>query len=405
VELSLDESSLTGENHPVSKTGEAVAQSSTNPPITTQHNVVFAGSLVNSGRGRVLVVAVGTSTEFGKIASELSQVTSRKSPLQLKIDELSQRLAFLSSIAIAIIGLIGWMMGRPFLETVTVAVSLAVAAIPEGLPICVTVTLALGVLRMARRNAIVKKLPVVESLGCTTTVCSDKTGTLTQNEMTVRAIYTPAFPKTKFGFTGVGYSPSSGKLVYMHEVASSATNNGLSEHGDSMSSSSFRPVPIDADERVVLTALFHTASLCNNANIVQSTEMHMVEGHTGGDYSGQPTELALLAATMKAGILDPRSQYHRIQEVPFTSERKIMEVRARPIGGSHPCIAFARACKMETQVSPRFSMGRTPVKHPPNDGTLYFVKGMPEKVLGECALHVVEDGSAEELTENDRAGT
>ena len=115
-----------------------------------------------------MVIAVGESTEFGKIATELSQVTSKKSPLQVKIDELSHRLASLSSVAIGIIGLIGWLLGRPFLETVTVAVSLAVAAIPEGLPICVTVTLALGVLRMARRNAIVKKLPVVESLGCAT---------------------------------------------------------------------------------------------------------------------------------------------------------------------------------------------------------------------------------------------
>jgi Ca2+-transporting ATPase len=186
VELALDESALTGEHHAVSKTGEGLVQiiagKHGQPSLVEQTNVVFAGTLVNAGRGRALVVAVGENTEFGKVASELSGISSRKSPLQIKIDELSKRLAFFSTVAIVIIGLVGWMLGRPFLETLTVAVSLAVAAIPEGLPICVTVTLALGVLRMARSNAIVKKLPVVESLGCATAVASDKTGTLTQNE-------------------------------------------------------------------------------------------------------------------------------------------------------------------------------------------------------------------------------
>jgi Ca2+-transporting ATPase len=171
----VDESALTGENHPVDKTGEGLVGSVARP-LTQQRNMVFAGTLVNSGRARALVVAVGEHTEFGKVATELSTVSSRKSPLQLKIDELGQKLATLSSAAIAVIAIWGWFMGRPFLETVTVAVSLAVAAIPEGLPICVTVTLALGVLRMARMNAIVKKLPVVESLGCATVVASDKTG-------------------------------------------------------------------------------------------------------------------------------------------------------------------------------------------------------------------------------------
>lgn len=137
VELLVDESSLTGENHPVSKTGEGVSLPPT-PPLTEQRNIVFAGTLVNAGRGRAVVVAVGEMTEFGKVATELSTVTSRKSPLQLKIDELGKRLAGLSSAAIMVIAILGWFMGRPFLETLTVAVSLAVAAIPEGLPICVT---------------------------------------------------------------------------------------------------------------------------------------------------------------------------------------------------------------------------------------------------------------------------
>jgi P-type Ca2+ transporter type 2C len=137
VELHLNESTLTGESIPVEKFGEGIVLG-TKPALTDQTNIVFAGTLVNSGRGRAVVIAVGESTEFGKISAELSTMTNRKSPLQNKIDELSQRLAAMSTAAIAVIAILGWIMGRPFLETLTVAVSLAVAAIPEGLPICVT---------------------------------------------------------------------------------------------------------------------------------------------------------------------------------------------------------------------------------------------------------------------------
>ena len=347
--------------------------------------MVFAGTLVNAGRGRAIVVAVGESTEFGKVASELSTVTTRKSPLQLKIDELGQRLAYVSSVAIAIIAILGWALGRPFLETVTVAVSLAVAAIPEGLPICVTVTLALGVLRMARRNAIVKKLPVVESLGCTTAVASDKTGTLTQNEMTVRAAFTLAYPKTRFGFTGVGYDISPGKLVYLQ---GNDSNEDLAE----MSASSEKVVKQNAAERSALNTLLYSVCLCNNATLVQSVDSSVVEGHTGGTLSGQPTELALLVAAAKAGIEDPRPQYHRVQEIPFTSDRKRMEVRARPVNGIHVCPAFQNACHGETRDGRRRS----------THGSLYFVKGMPEKVLGECATYILANGSTEILIEEDR---
>lgn len=173
---------MTGENKPISKIGSGLPIFSSilhnDPPLTDQRNIAFMGTLVCSGRGRAIVIAVGNETEFGKVAKELGKVESRKSPLQLKIDELGKALAFMSTIVIAVMATLGFLLGRPFLETVTVAVSLAVAAIPEGLPICVTVTLALGVLRMARSNAIVKKLTSVETLGCATIVASDKTGTL-----------------------------------------------------------------------------------------------------------------------------------------------------------------------------------------------------------------------------------
>lgn len=380
VELMLDESSLTGENHPVPKTGEGL-RLPPNPLLTQQQNVAFAGTMVISGRARAIVLAVGCATEFGKISTELSLVTGRKSPLQIKIDELGQRLAFFSSLAIAVIGIWGWFIGRPFLETLTVAVSLAVAAIPEGLPICVTVTLALGVLRMAGHNAIVKKLPVVESLGCTTAVASDKTGTLTQNEMTVRCVFTLAWPEINFSYTGVGYGVDSGKLTW-----SSTTH-------EQRSASSTEP-NMDLLEIKALHTLLHTACLCNNATLVECVNAES-EGHTGGTLSGQPTELALLVAAAKAGVCDSRPQYHRLQEVPFTSERKCMEVKARPVNGIHVCEAFTNA-----------SLAHTPSKRGnrmPTDGSLYFIKGMPEKVLGECISYVLPNGDSDNLDEEDRA--
>lgn len=373
IELRVDESSLTGENHPVGKTGEGLvltASKAASPSITDQKNVVFAGTLVTAGRGRALVLAVGSRTEFGRVATELQSVTTRKSPLQNKIDELGKRLAYLSSVAIAVIALLGVLLGRPFLETLTVAVSLAVAAIPEGLPICTTVTLALGVLRMSKRSAIVKKLPVVESLGCVTAICSDKTGTLTQNEMTARAVYTLAFRDQKFGLTGVGYAATTGKLV----------TSGYEEA---------RVINSSSEEYTALAALFYTACLCNNATVVSDVDSDIVEGHAGGAMSGQPTELALLVAAEKARIVDPRPQYHRLQEVPFSSDRKLMEVRARPASGRQCCEAFERTANPARSA---FSMRRNST-----DGSMYFVKGMPEKILAECSSFTGYDGSAQPL--------
>mmetsp|Transcript_17087 Transcript_17087/g.32320 ORF Transcript_17087/g.32320 Transcript_17087/m.32320 type:complete len:1098 (-) Transcript_17087:51-3344(-) len=379
IELCVDESSLTGENKPISKIGSGLPMFSSvhdDPPLTDQRNIAFMGTLVCSGRGRAIVIAVGNETEFGKVAKELGKVESRKSPLQLKIDELGKALAFMSTIVIAIMALLGFLLGRPFLETVTVAVSLAVAAIPEGLPICVTVTLALGVLRMARSNAIVKKLTSVETLGCATIVASDKTGTLTQNEMTARSVYTLAYPSTTFGLTGVGYDPRNGVLV-----RSSGQNGDI----DKISNSSHPKEQIVSEssaEFSAIKALFHVACLCNNANISQSDDRDL-----SVTCSGQPTELALIVGSLKSKIPDPRPQYHRIQEIPFTSDRKRMEVRARPANGKHSCSAF------------RIASERHATDNKTTDGSLYFVKGMPEAVLGESSTHITADGSASPLTD------
>ena len=430
IELSVDESSLTGENGPVGKTGAAIsfvpggadgggggdgvgaagggstAGARVAVPLTEQKNVAFMGTLVVAGRGRGLVVAVGEHTEFGKVAKELGEVESRRSPLQVKIDELGRLLAYASSVGISVMALVGYLLGRPFLETVTVAVSLAVAAIPEGLPICVTVTLALGVLRMARHSAIVKKLPAVETLGCATVIASDKTGTLTQNEMTARSVYTLAFPRLCFGLTGVGYDVrrSGGYLVR------GASDDDLTRVDPAASSSSSsnnntgRKVSDKCSEFDALSALFGTASICNNASVSFSGDDENDDanncppsgggGGGGGVHMGQPTEMALLVGGAKANVPDPRPMYHRLQEIPFSSDRKRMEVKCRPVGGAHTCTAFTLSARQHSAIGGDLISP---------DGSLYFVKGMPESILGECRTHTASDGSAVPLTEAGRS--
>jgi len=396
VGLRIDESSLTGENHPVDKTGEGifsnmvlsdtVNSSAGVPPLPQQRNIAFAGTLVIAGRGRAMVLAVGVHTEFGMVAEELYEVTTRKSPLQVKIDELGKRLAITSSAVIVCIAIWGVLIGRPFLETLTVAVSLAVAAIPEGLPIVTTVTLALGVLRMSRRNAIVKKLPVVESLGCATVVASDKTGTLTKNEMTARVAFCLAFPTRRFEFSGVGYTASRSKdrLALVHE-------DGTCDHAIG-SIQTMQPI---SEEYTAMSTLLSTSCLCNNALITNDGASDRDKDAIDGmSISGQPTELALLIGAFKANVPDPRPQYHRTQEIPFSSERKRMEVRARPVSGKHCCQAFEIAVTTAT-----FSED----KNQNSDRNLYFVKGMPETILADCSSFVGADGSLVPLHDDQKS--
>lgn len=190
-ELEIDESSLTGETHPARKHTEPIDSASSDiPAIAERSNTAFMGTLVKSGRGAGVVVATGDSTEFGVIFAMMQDIDDRKTPLQVKMDELAHKLSLASFVIIGFICLIGVWQQRSWLEMFTIGVSLAVAAIPEGLPIVVTVTLALGVLRMSKRKAIVKKLPSVETLGSVSVICSDKTGTLTTNEMTVVRLFT-----------------------------------------------------------------------------------------------------------------------------------------------------------------------------------------------------------------------
>ncbi|KNE66124.1 calcium-transporting P-type ATPase, PMR1-type [Allomyces macrogynus ATCC 38327] len=192
VDLAVDESTLTGETKPVRKATNVLARSHQELSLSERKNVCFMGTLVKEGHGLGVVIGTGKNTEFGAVFLLMREVEVKKTPLQQNMDQLGKHLSIVSSVVILIILVIGWLFqGRPLLEMFTISVSLAVAAIPEGLPVVVTVTLALGVLRLAERKAIIKKLPSIETLSCVNVLCCDKTGTLTTNQMTVQHVYTP----------------------------------------------------------------------------------------------------------------------------------------------------------------------------------------------------------------------
>jgi P-type Ca2+ transporter type 2C len=196
--------------------------------------------------------------------------------------------------------------------------------------------------------------------------------------VTVRALYTLAYPRTKFGFTGVGYDGKSGHLIYLDD-------NHLHE---SVATNSHRIISDDS-VKAVLAPLLYSGCLCNNATLIPETRTNTIDGTIGnsGAISGQPTELALIVAAMKAGYSDPRPQYHRLQEMPFSSDRKRMDVRARPVNGKHVCAFF-----QNLTLSAPSSM----------DGSLYFIKGMPEKIISECATYCASTGAITKLDEDSR---
>lgn len=282
IELAVDESSFTGETKPVKKSVEMEPLKASNG-VTERKNVAFMGTLVRCGRGKGIVIGTGHDSQFGEIFKMMQGEESPKTPLQKSMDTLGKQLSFYSFCIIGLIMLLGWVQGRGILDMFTIGVSLAVAAIPEGLPIVVTVTLAIGVIRMAKRKAIIKKLPVVETLGCVNVICSDKTGTLTKNAMTVTQIYTADGMQAEV--TGVGYDTPGA----IHSSSGGVTPT--------------------------ISKMLEVGVVCNNAEI------------TPEGLRGQPTEGALLAAAAKVGLSNARNRYTRLQEWPFSSETKFMAVK------------------------------------------------------------------------------
>lgn len=329
ADLSIDESNLTGENEPAMKQmgvlerpqadvrsspyGRPPSPSYASPAAGTvgadirlndQTNIAFMGTLVRSGHGQGLVIGTGASTEFGGISASLQEIESPRTPLQLAMDQLGQELSYISFIVIAVIVFVGLWQGRKLLEMFQIGVSLAVAAIPEGLPIIVTVTLALGVLRMAKHGAIVRRLPSVETLGSVNVVCSDKTGTLTLNHMTVTKIWHfDADSPVEVGkdFASASPDPATRNILRIGNIANNARLSRT--HANS---------PATASSAAIMSSML---------------------GHDPGAigaksrWVGQPTDVAILDLLDAFGEDDVRERIgSRSAETPFSSERKWMGV-------------------------------------------------------------------------------
>ncbi|MDI6854107.1 MAG: HAD-IC family P-type ATPase [Deltaproteobacteria bacterium] len=299
VELRVDESLLTGESLPVDKTPEPIKAEGHLTP-GDQKNMVFMGTIVATGRGRGVVVATGSRSELGTIAEEVKEIGVTRAPLQKKFDRFANIIGLVILVAAGVLFGLGLLVGESPRDMFMTAVAAAVATIPEGLPIVVTITLAISVARMARRNAIIRKLPAVETLGSTTVICSDKTGTLTKNEMTVKLVYDG---EDVYELTGAGYDPE-GEILKQW-------------------------MAVDPKESPGLQMLFRIGMLCNESHLYEEEGRYRVEG--------DPTEGALLVSAIKAG-LDPEEEqekYPQIGIIPFESERGYMATLHRGEGKNY----------------------------------------------------------------------
>jgi len=335
--LRCDEAPLTGESAPVGKNLEVLRE---NTAVADRKNMIFTGTIVTYGRGKVVVTGTGMKTEFGKIAEEVAAIEAGKTPLEKRTEEIGKWLGIICLGICALVAgislvreLIVGTVDLKFIVTVVMfAVALAVAAVPEALAAIVTGALALGMHAMAKKNALVRKMPAVETLGCTTVICSDKTGTLTKGEMTVRKIFTD---NSIIEVAGVGYAPE----------------------GEFKASDA-----VDIANNKSLHLLLQGGLLCNDA------DLHRTEGKW--TIKGDPTEGALVVAAAKAGIhiRETRMIHTRIEEVPFSSERKRM----------------------------------TTVHEGSDSHLLAFMKGAPEVVLERCS-RIYDGEQPSKLTPEQRA--
>ncbi|MBE0575582.1 MAG: cation-transporting P-type ATPase [Desulfuromonadales bacterium] len=285
-ELQIDESALTGESVPVQKQTERLAQETV---LADRSNMAYSSTLVTYGTGAGIAVATGDGTEIGRINALIAGAATLATPLTKKVADFSGILLWVILGLAGLTLLAGWLHGEPLLDTFMAAVALAVGAIPEGLPAAMTIMLAIGVGNMARRNAIIRKMPAVETLGSTTVICSDKTGTLTQNQMTVQQICTGG---SGYHFSGVGYAPQG-------EVW-------------------FDGSAIDPKSHPALMECLKAGLLCNDSRLLQNGEQWGIEG--------DPTEVALITAAAKAGLSREalEQEFPRIDTLPFESQHQYM---------------------------------------------------------------------------------
>lgn len=312
--LYAEESALTGESVPASKHTLPIAEADL--PAGDMKNVGFMGTMVTRGTGRGIVVRTGMGTEMGKIAHLIAQTEAMETPLQHRLEQLGKILIVVALGLTVMVVIAGILHGQPPYGMFLAGVSLAVAAIPEGLPAIVTIALALGVQRMIKRKAIVRKLPSVETLGCASVICSDKTGTLTQNKMTVTKLWTGG---RKLDVTGEGYEPTGDVL-----------ENGC---------------PADLKRDSALRRMLQIAALCNNARLLPAQERQAKkkkekdEDRESWFMKGDPTEGALIVLAAKLGVTVSSLEglYKREKEYPFDSERKRMSVLVSHHGGRLVC--------------------------------------------------------------------
>jgi P-type Ca2+ transporter type 2C len=288
-----DEAILTGESVPVEKKiykGQGNAGNG---------NMMFMGCSITYGRGRARVIATGMDTEMGKIADMLQEIEASQTPLQIKLENLGKTLVIGCLIVCGIVTITGILRGENAYKMFLVGVSLAVAAIPEGLPAIVTVSLALGVQKMMKKKALVRKLPAVETLGCTNVICSDKTGTLTQNKMTVKKIY---IVDKSLQVSGDGY-----------DIEGNIT---------------FKDCKVNINSESTLKRLVECCVVCNNSSIPEDDRKSKTLGKNNKLYTGDPTEIALLILGAKFNMFkgDLNKRFKLIKENPFDSDRKMMSV-------------------------------------------------------------------------------
>lgn len=307
VNLQIDEAALTGESVPVEKQIAALPAAET--AVADRANMVYAGTIVTYGRGRAAVVATGMATEFGRIAASLQAVVQGKTPLQQSLERVARILARVAlAIVVVIIGL-GLLRGQALLDMIIFGIALAVAVVPEALPAVVTISLALGVQRMARRNALVRRLPAVETLGSVSVICSDKTGTLTKDEMTVRRVFVAG---KQLDVSGAGYAPEGGFFQ---------DGKGVEAAGP-------------------LALLLHAGVLACDARLVKE-QNEPEDGALQWRIKGDPTEGALVVAAAKAGLHKSQleAESPRVNEIPFTSETKRMTTLHST---DHGTVAYAK---------------------------------------------------------------
>ncbi|RAM49648.1 MAG: magnesium-transporting ATPase [Hapalosiphonaceae cyanobacterium JJU2] len=363
--LQIRESALTGEAEAVNKQAKTTLPEDTG--IGDRTNSVFQGTEVVQGRGKVLVTNTGMKTELGKIATLLQSVESEPTPLQQRMTQLGNVLVTGSLILVAIVVIVGLLRGGNLTELLEVSLSMAVAGVPEGLPAVITVTLALGTQRMVRRKALIRKLPAVETLGSVTTICSDKTGTLTQNKMVVQAVYTH------------GSSPNQDQTTSLHQEFR-VTGEGYAPTGEFQ----LENHPIEVQDNPELQALLVACAVCNDSHLQQQQGQWTI--------LGDPTEGALVTLAAKGGIEKDQwdSKLPRVSEFPFSSERKRMSV-------------ISKVEQVETGVSPLNDVDPTISNLVKSHGYLMFTKGSPELILARCTQLYVGNGAIP-LTQEQRDG-